>query len=228
MKASESKKTERVIQREVPGVLVLNLSVIEGHPSDRSDYCSWEKVDHPCLRSVLSFRGKLFQQEVFMRFTAISCIAVLGLATLVSSQTKISGTVQCAKPDEQHMLEVGDRPGHSLMISKGKCTWTKPMEIGGTQTKEDVGTNFDEVRGNKSQGHGYVVGTLANADKIYVRTQGSATLKDGNVDTADGTWSFTGGTGKLKGVKGKGSYKGKSAADGSATYEVEGDYELPK
>ena len=87
-----------------------------------------------------------------MRFTAIpGCVAALGLATLLSAQTKINGTVQCGKPDEQHMLEVGDRPGHSLMISKGKCAWTKPMEIAGTQTKEDVGTNFDETHGNNDK-----------------------------------------------------------------------------
>ena len=164
-----------------------------------------------------------------MRITAIpECIAALALATLLSAQTKMSGTVQCGKPDEQHMLDVGDHPGHSLMISKGKCSWTKPMEIAGTQTKEDVGTNFDEVNGNKSQGHGYVVGTLANGDQMYVHIQGSSTLKDGAVETAQGTWNFTGGTGKLKGVKGKGSYKGKGAPDGSATYEVEGEYQLPK
>lgn len=164
-----------------------------------------------------------------MRFTTIAdCIAVLAFATLLSAQNKISGTVQCGKSDEQHMLEVGDHPGHSLMISKGKCTWTKPMEIAGTQTKEDVSTDFDDVRGNKAQGHGYVVGTMANGDQIYVRIQGSSTLKDGAVETGGGTWSFTGGTGKLKGVKGKGSYKGKGAPDGSATFEVEGEYELPK
>ena len=114
------------------------------------------------------------------------------------------------------------------MLSKGKCTWSKPMEIAGTQTKEDVGTGFDELHGNKSQGHSYVVGAMANGDKMYVRTQGSATLKDGAIETAEGTWSFTGGTGKLTGIKGKGTYKGKGAADGSATYEVEGEYELSK
>jgi hypothetical protein len=164
-----------------------------------------------------------------MRFKTISiCLSLIAFATVSLAQTKISGTVQCGKSDEQHALEVGDHPGHSLMISKGKCTWTKPMDIAGTQTKEDLGTNFDEVHGNKSQGHGYVVGTMANGDKMYVRIQGSSTLKDGAVESANGAWSFTGGTGKLKGVKGKGTYKGEGAPDGSATYEVEGEYELPK
>ena|SRR5215471_14206506 len=164
-----------------------------------------------------------------MRFTTISAsLMVVALAAAASAQTKISGTVQCGKPDEQHVLEVGDQPHHSLMISKGKCTWTKPMEIAGTQTKEDVGTGFDEVVGKRSRGHSYVVGTLANGNEMYVRTRGSATMKDAMIESADGTWSFTGGTGKLRGIKGKGTYKGKGAPDGSATYEVEGEYQLPK
>jgi hypothetical protein len=129
------------------------------------------------------------------------------------AQTKISGTVQCSKPDEQHALEVGDRPNHSLMIAKGKC-----LEIAGTQAKEDVGTGFDEIAGNRSHGHGYVINTWANGDKSYVHTQGSATLKDGAIESAEGTWNFTGGTGKLKGIKGKGTYKGKGAPGGSVTF----------
>jgi hypothetical protein len=164
-----------------------------------------------------------------MRFTTnLAFLLVLAVATVTAAQTKISGTVQCSKPDDLHVLEVGDQPHHSLTISKGKCTWTKPMEIAGTQTKQDVGTAFDEITGNKSHGHGYVVGTLASGDEMYVRTQGSATIKDNVMASAEGTWSFTGGTGKLRGVKGKGTYKGRGAPDGSATYEVEGQYELPK
>jgi hypothetical protein len=102
------------------------------------------------------------------------------------------------------------------------------MEIAGTQTTEDIGTGFDEINSNKSHGHGYVVGTLANGDKMHARTQGSATMKGDVIESAEGTWSFAGGTGKLKGIKGKGTYKGKGALDGSATYEVEGEYEMPK
>ncbi len=164
-----------------------------------------------------------------MRIKLIPAFVVaLWAATMAVGQTKTSGTVKCSKPDEQHALEVGDRPNHSLMIAKGKCTWTKPLEIAGTQSKEDISAFFDEVTGNKSHGHGYVVNTWANGDKSYVRTQGSSTLKDGPIESVEGTWSFTGGTGKLKGIKGKGTYKGKPASDGSVTYEVEGEYELPK
>jgi len=69
---------------------------------------------------------------------------------------------------------------------------------------------------------------MSNGDKIFVRFSGTdTTTKDGKTGSA-GTWSYTGGTGKLKGITGKGTYKGTSNADGSATTEVEGEYELPK
>ncbi len=158
----------------------------------------------------------------------LAFLAALSLATVAGAQNKISGTLQCAKPDEEHPLDVGDRPHHSFTISKGKCTWTKPLEIAGTQSKEDVVTGFGEMSANTSRGHAYVVSNMANGDKAYVRVQGSATLKDGVPQTAQGSWSYAGGTGKLKGLKGKGTYKGKAGADGSMTYEVEGEYELPK
>lgn len=151
---------------------------------------------------------------------------VLALATFANAQTKISGTVVCAKPDQQQMLEVGDRAGHSLTVSQGKCTWSKPMEIAGTQTKEDQVTMSADATGNKSNGRGYAVGTTASGDKFFVRLQGAATMKEGAVDSDDGKWTFTGGTGKLKGVKGGGTYKGKGGPEGT-TYEVEGEYTLP-
>jgi hypothetical protein len=155
-------------------------------------------------------------------------LIVLALAALASAQTKISGTVQCAKPDQQHAIEVGDRPNHSFTISQLKCTWTKSFEIAGVQSKEHVPTIFGEVSGNRSRDQEYAVGTMTNGDKYYGRTQDSATLKDGVFESIEGKWSFAGGTGKLKGLKGKGTYTGKGAPDGTSTFEVEGEYELPK
>ena len=70
--------------------------------------------------------------------------------------------------------------------------------------------------------------TMTNGDKYYVRSQGSATLKDGVPESGEGKWSYAGGTGKLKGVKGKGTCTGKGAPDGTATVEAESEYELPK
>jgi len=152
-------------------------------------------------------------------------LCVLLFVTLAQAQTKISGTAQCGKPDTQAAVEVPDHPGHSLAISQAKCTWTKPMEVAGIKTKDGVTSGTQEIRGNSAATHGYYVDNMANGDKAYVRFQDTALVKEG---TADGKWSYTGGTGKLKGIKGSGTYKGKAAPDGSATFEVEGEYTLPK
>ena len=44
---------------------------------------------------------------------------------------------------------------------------------------------------------------------------------------SSGTWSFTGGTGKLKGIKGKGTCKGTFKPDGTSSWDMEGEYQMP-
>jgi hypothetical protein len=164
-----------------------------------------------------------------MQFKALALfLGALALPALTLAQTKISGTVKCEKPDQSQKIDVGDRPNHAFVISQGKCTWTRPMTIAGIQTKEDVGINSEETTSTGAKVHGYVLGTMSNGDKFTVRTQGNDIYKDGNLQATQGTWSFASGTGKLKGIQGKGTFKGKPEADGSVAVEVEGEYTLPK
>jgi hypothetical protein len=60
-----------------------------------------------------------------------------------------------------------------------------------------------------------------------VRFNGTAMMAKDKTGTITGKWTFVSGTGKLKGIKGGGTYKGTAAADGSADVDVEGDYTLP-
>src|SRR5262245_10338451 len=132
------------------------------------------------------------QNEVaggFMQFKAATLLFVaLALPALAEAQTKISGTVKCGKPDQEQKIDIGDKPGHAYAISQGKCTWTKPMTIAGIQTKEDVGTNSEEITSTGARGRGYVLGTMSNGDKFTVRTEGTDTLKDGKPQGSAGTW----------------------------------------
>lgn len=163
-----------------------------------------------------------------MRCKAISgVVIVLALAAVSVAQTKISGTVNCGKPDQFQKIDIGDKPGHAYAISQSKCTWSKPMDIAGIQTHDDVGTDFNEMTSTGAHGRGYVMGTMSNGDKFVVRTQGTDTYKDGKPVSTEGMWSFVSGIGKLKGIKGKGTYKGKPDSDGTMVIDVEGDYELP-
>jgi hypothetical protein len=146
---------------------------------------------------------------------------------VAAAQTKLSGTAQCpAKPSESHTIEVGDHPDHAYTIVRGGCTWTKLFEIAGLKSKDDAAAEFSEIDGNRARDHTSRVDTMDNGDKYYVRTQGTHTMKDQKYEGGEGTWSFAGGTGKLKGLKGKGTYKCKPEDD-NVNCDIEGEYTLP-
>jgi hypothetical protein len=149
------------------------------------------------------------------------------MASVATAQTKISGTEECAKPESLQTLPVGDRADHTIGIAQLKCTWTKPMEIEGVPAKESIIADSSDTIGNVSRYGGYEIGIMASGDKYYVRYRGAKDLKDGLLQSDSGTWSFFGGTGKQKGMKGKGTHKCKAAGEGFSC-EIEGEYELPK
>jgi hypothetical protein len=155
-------------------------------------------------------------------------VLVLALAATVSAQTKISGTLQCGKSDPSYTIPVGDHPDHVFSIGKKQCTWSTAPEVAGTQAKDHVYTSFADIRAARGQVRTAAVGTMANGDKYFATSQSTIVVKDGVAQTSEGTWSYTGGTGKLKGLKGKGTVRGKAGADGTMTLEVEGEYQLPK
>ena len=165
-----------------------------------------------------------------MRFTMfLLFVIVFALTTVASAQTKISGTAQCGKADEEHAIQIGDRPDHSFAISQGKCTWTKPMEIAGIQSKEGVYTTLAEGTGNTLHYRFYYVDTMANGDKAYYHGEGTMTVKDGVIQSGDEKWTLVGRAGKMRGVRGKGTNTFKAAgADGSSTWDAEGEYEIVK
>ena len=162
-----------------------------------------------------------------MRRLFMMCAIVCFAAATAGAQTKISGTAQFGKADPQHAIPVGDRPDHSLGVDQLKCTWTKPQDIGGDKTKEGVSTETQDISGNNVRARGMHVTTMESGDKYFVSYQGTGTVKDGVLQSAKGTWTYTGGTGKLKGIKGKGTYDCATKGDG-VSCEIEGEYQLAK
>jgi len=152
--------------------------------------------------------------------------AIALAASLAAAQTKVSGTAQCpATPSDSHSIDVGDHPGHTYSIAKGGCTWTKPLEIEGLKITGDSAAEFMETDGSKVRGHSSRVDTMDNGDKCYIRTQGTNAMKNQKLESGEGTWSFAGGTGKLKGIKGKGTYKCSPDGD-NVDCDIEGEYTL--
>jgi hypothetical protein len=70
------------------------------------------------------------------------------------------------------------------------------------------------------------VGTLTSGDQYFVRFSGTTALKNGAPATATCTWNFTGGTGKLKGLTGKGTCTGTVDSTGGAVFDIQGGYQV--
>lgn len=139
---------------------------------------------------------------------------------------RISGIDNCDEPEQANTIAIGDQPGHSFMISQGKCTWGSPWEIEGVQSQQGVFNGFDEMSGDSSRYHGFYLDTMANGDQIHYRYKGKSSLRDGKVQRAEHKWKIVGGTGKFENLKGKGSCKGTPRAEGGVSWECEGKYAL--
>ena len=136
----------------------------------------------------------------------------------------ISGKMRCDKPNPNYVLDVTDRPGHSLILEERKCTWTQPFVILGGKTKEGVWTAFIERKEGGLDPHTFEVDTLNDGEKITFQTILHASAEKGPT-TVNGRFSFMRGTGKYKGIKGGGTMEGSLGADDVMTFDLEGVYE---
>ncbi|HKO05292.1 MAG TPA: hypothetical protein VJW51_11110 [Candidatus Acidoferrales bacterium] len=159
-------------------------------------------------------------------------LSIMGLALLFASaagaQTKVTGKQQCPKDEVVGTADAGDKPGHSLqLIKSGTCTWATPMEMEGGKSKDGSSVALVEITTTRATSSGTYVGNMENGDKFFVSFRDSAAVKDGKPGNAKGTWAYTGGTGKLKGITGKGTYTVTNNADGTSVVDVEGEYAVP-
>jgi len=160
------------------------------------------------------------------RFVSLLLLGVLVAAGL-SAQTKVSGTATCkSDPAASPPVPLTDKPNHAFAVDKAQCTWTN-FAVAGLPYKDGISTSLNEITADTSSFTGYHVATTTNGDTTVSKFQGSGKLKDGKPVSGEGTWSFASGTGKLKSIKGKGTFKGTANADGTMTYLVNGVYQLP-
>ena len=158
-----------------------------------------------------------------MRLKTIAAVlCLLFVAGMAQAQNNVSGSGKCAKGDPSYKVDIGSN--HSFLLEQNKCTWDKPMEINGVKSKEGVASVSYDMNRNKATYHGYYMDTMENGDKAEYHYHGTGILKDGQMQGFSEQWTLVRGSGKLKGVKGKGSCKGTGTADGGSTFDCDGEY----
>jgi hypothetical protein len=116
-----------------------------------------------------------------------------------------------------------DQPNHQLQIA----------EIRATQKSDDPSWNnarityyglTDLIEGNGTQ-RGYFANEHKDGDRDCGTFEGKVTTAGGQV-SLEGTFAFTSGTGKLKGIRGNGSFKGRQVSTTQIEMSWTGSYEV--
>lgn len=152
-------------------------------------------------------------------------VLVMLFASVVAGQTKIAGKMHCPKPQALAAAEPGDEAEHTMRLEKSTCTWLIPFEMAGERAAEVAFVAFSEESITRAATNGTIVGNMANGDKFYISFHWAA-LKANDPENTKGYWEFTGGTGKLKGITGKGTYTANENENGGEV-NMEGEYSAP-
>lgn len=138
---------------------------------------------------------------------ALACFAA---ASAAQEKSRVSFTVPAAvtKYTAQHVIPVGDVPGHEVRIFEIVRTLgaDAPL-IAGQRLKEIRSVGYSDYTDLNGPGVSYNVWTLVNGDKFYVRTQilsHNAAWADPKRKGAENKTAgpITGGTGKLANLRG--------------------------
>ena len=149
----------------------------------------------------------------------------------ISYSTKAENT----KYTFQHGLEIPDIPGHILRMVEIRVTWPDggAPTIQGEKVVEAISRGMSDLIAGNGLAHGYTMWRFENSDQAFQQYEDSVQSvvnpDQSKKVTFVGTYVMTGGTGKLKGIKGVGRFSGRADfnPDGKATrseYSAEGEY----
>jgi len=164
------------------------------------------------------------------RFLGILVVAtwLLGSATQAGAETFTMKARQSHHNTKVHAIEVGDVPGHILIVwEQGGLAF---IEGGQVTTASSKGmSDYTEGRG---QFQGYNLYTFEDGSTIWSNVRGTATpAPDGKTTWYEGTFEYIKGTGRFEGIQGGGSFTGKRVGPPVAGAEVytdhTGTYTLP-
>jgi len=157
---------------------------------------------------------------------ALFSLLLFPMAMLAQTHDSISSSSTCATSQVHQTVSINDGRQHSLSLDQRQCTWNTPVSIAGLSGAAYTSYGVDDVQGNRARDRGYAVGIMENGDKYFLRYVGGS-IMNGNIPVRlNGTWTFTGGTGRLRHLQGKGTYRAQPTASGEMKFIIEGNYTI--
>jgi len=162
----------------------------------------------------------------------ISVISAFLLMTIIQGQEayaerkKVYGTGKAVSTVSETKIVPGDLPKHTL-------TFSSRIDMQESPNPDFVGQviahHVSDYTAGTGRHWGYRVITHSSGDKAIMAIEGMtktvAKPKAFPDISFEGKWRYTGGTGRFKGITGRGTYTGKVTKAG-LTYDWEGEYEI--
>ncbi len=157
---------------------------------------------------------------------AAALVLVLSADTLTAQVLK-GRSVLHGSPDAAKVLEVGDKPGHVMILAQARGI----AVLEGGDTAQVTGTELLDHSNGNGPYHGYEVMTFPDGSTIVDQFQGAdETTADGKDINFSGRFTITGGSGRFAGIRGEGTQRGVNhvASGAGAFVDFEATYTLPK
>jgi hypothetical protein len=145
---------------------------------------------------------------LLLAITAMLCSAAPGLLS-AREKCKMKWEVSAANSNytQQHVIDVGDVPGHQIRIFELHRTFPNDQpNCEGLKRVEEWARGFSDYIDRNGRFSAYRVIVLENSDKIFGENTGTSqttVAADGSKkSTTTGVVVYTGGTGKYQGVRG--------------------------
>jgi len=177
------------------------------------------------------------------RFAAIAIFAssfVLAASEAWSQgkyKVKVDTPAAQTKYTYQHVLDVGDMPGHQVRMYEIQRTFGEKGPVyRGVRAIEEFNRGQSDMTNGNGRSWGYSVTVLENGDKIYGQFIGTIWTVEAEAGTKQttftGTGTYVGGTGEFKTMRGTNRSKSQiQMADGkvvSNQTETEGEFWFEK
>jgi hypothetical protein len=143
---------------------------------------------------------------------ALTTLALLGFAIALpmgeaiaqqKQQLSFKTPATSTKYTQQHVIDVGDVPGHQVRVYELHRTYSNNAPvINGVKLVEWRTQGLSDYINNSGSGSTYSVLTMEGGDKIFVRASLVAQSAGSGKLTATTAGSIMGGTGKFAGIQG--------------------------
>lgn len=125
--------------------------------------------------------------------------------------------------DIQQGITVGDHEGHVMMVARVRGGQQSPDPLWNDATIV-YSAVLDLVAGSGDQ-RGYFVNTHADGDRDWGTFAGAVTTVGSELH-CNGTWEYTGGSGRYEGIRGHGTFNMRLTSPETVETTWDGAYEL--